>query len=231
MKHRCSAARHSVVFTWVMLGVMSVAACGGDEAGTIGVEVSFETGLPRASRDLAVRVEVYLVDSCDVIEAGDRPDNATASSYALRDGDAGPILGSVAPGEYGLYAVAQDANCAVVAAGCDPITIGAETAGPLSVSLSGFSGTGCSIEEECSIDTGDCTNGFDGGSGGSGGDGGGVVNDCSTEPDLTACKYRGRQGLCRMGECCTDCWDGSACQEADGTLVCGEDGALCMACE
>lgn len=201
---------------------MSFAACGGDEAGTLGVEVSFETGLPRASRDLAVRVEAYLVASCNAITTGERPDNATASTYALRDGDAGPILGSVAPGDYGLYAVAQDANCAVVAAGCAPITISAETAGPLSVSLSGFSGAGCSIEEECSIDTGDCTNGVDGGV---------VVNDCSTEPDLTACKYRGRQGLCRMGECCTDCWDGSACQEADGALLCGEDGALCMACE
>ena len=185
---------------------MSVAACGGDEAGTLGVEVSFEPGLPRAARDLAVRVEVYLVDSCDAVEAGERPDNATASSYALRDGDAGPMLGAVDPGEYGLYAVAQDANCAVVATGCAPITIGAESAGPLSVSLSGFSGTGCSIEEECLIDTGDCWNGVDGGGGGSGGDGGGgVVNDCSTEPDDTACRDKGRLGLCRMGECCTDC--------------------------
>ena len=212
-----------------MLGLMSVAACGGDEAGTLGVEVSFEPGLPRAARDLAVRVEVYLVDSCDAVEAGERPDKSTASSYALRDGDAGPMLGADDPGEYGLYAVAQDANCAVVAAGCAPITISTETAGPLSVSLAGFSGTGCSIEEECLMDTGDCSDGL-GGGGGSGGDGGGV-NDCSTEPDLTACKYRGRQGLCRMGECCTDCWDGSACQEPDGVLLCGEDGALCMACE
>ena len=112
-----------------------------------------------------MRVEVYLVDSCDDVTLGARPVPAVATTYVRRD-KAG-ALGEVEPGDYGLYGVAQDVNCAVVAAACTPVTI----AGPdddLAVTLSNLQSGGCAIGMDCSLDTGECTeNG--GGTGGTGG--------------------------------------------------------------
>jgi hypothetical protein len=117
-----------------------------------------------------VRVEVYLVDSCADVTLGTRPVPAIASTYVLRDGDDGAFGDALEPGDYGLYGVAQDANCAVVAAGCAPVTI-TDQQDTLAVTLSAIDREGCPADRVCSIQTGDCVDGT-GGTGGAGGMGG-----------------------------------------------------------
>jgi hypothetical protein len=90
----------------------------------------------------------------------------------LRGGEAGAFGDALANGEYGLYGVAQDADCAVVAAGCAPVTI-TDAQDTLAVTLRTFEGQGCSVDRFCSVETGDCLDGA-GGTGGSGGAGGRV---------------------------------------------------------
>jgi hypothetical protein len=119
-----------------------------------------------------VRVEVYLVDSCANVTLGTRPVPAVASTYVLRGGEAGAFGDALANGDYGLYGVAQDADCAVVAAGCAPVTI-TDAQDTLAVTLRTFEGQGCSVDRFCSVETGDCLDGA-GGTGGSGGAGGRV---------------------------------------------------------
>jgi hypothetical protein len=70
-------------------------------------------------------------------------------------------------GDYGLYGVAQDADCAVVAAGCATVTI-TDAEDTLGVTLSTFESGGCRVEQVCSMETGDCLDGA-GGTGGTGG--------------------------------------------------------------
>ena len=132
--------------------------CGGEAASEeLSVDVSFAPGVPRAARDEAVRVEVYLVGSCDSVVMGDRPDDAFDSMFVLRDGSAGQAIGIPEPGQYGLYAIAQDSNCAVVGAACDEVTIDAAPQETYSVELGSFSGEGCFANQQCSTETGDCT--------------------------------------------------------------------------
>ncbi len=135
------------------------------------MEASFASGVPRAARDEAVRVEGYLVASCDSVEIPERPNDAIGSTFTLRDGPEGPPIPVPDPGEYGLYAVALDSSCAVVAAGCDTVTVPTDSQATLAVTLGTFSLEGCAADEQCSIDTGACI-GPDGGTGGAGGTGG-----------------------------------------------------------
>lgn len=51
-------------------------------------------------------------------------------------GDAVPALGDLAPGDYGLYARAMNAECQVVAAGCTPIVVEGGGEGQLAVDMS-----------------------------------------------------------------------------------------------
>jgi len=95
---------------------------------------------------------------------------AVASTYVLRDGEAGAFGDVPEPGSYGLYGVAQDSDCAVVAAGCAPVTI-ADAQDTLTVTLSAFEGGGCPVDQTCAMQTGDCVDGT-GGTGGVGGTGG-----------------------------------------------------------
>ena len=127
--------------------------------------VSFHPGSARSAREEAVRVEVYLVSSCQNVELGERDVPSVASTFVLKGGDAGGFETIPPPGDYGLYGLAQDANCAVVAAGCEPVVIdsGSET---LSVRLRGFSGLGCGSGESCSMQSGECQVGGAGGAGG-----------------------------------------------------------------
>ncbi len=144
-----------------------VAGCASSTPDGPSFEVSFDSTLARSARDRAVRVEVYLVDSCDDVTLGTRPVPAVASTYVLRDGEAGAFGGTPDAGDYGLYAVAQDEDCAVVAAGCSPVTI-ASSDDTLEVTLSTFNGDGCPDDQTCSMQTGDCVDGT-GGTGGIGG--------------------------------------------------------------
>ena len=224
-----------------------IAACSAELASNEGprVDVVFDPGMPRSARDLAVRVEVYLVESCDSVALGVRPVEAAATAHALRDGDSGTLGTDFAPGSYGVYAVAQDANCAVVAAGCNPATIPESLDGVLMVSLSAFPAEGCTAAQQCDLNSGNCIDG--GGTGGTGGGGntggtgaggsagtggtGGVPVDCSVEPDETPCSSEGAIGLCRAGACCTGCWDGGTCHGGDEPVRCGAGGQLCVLCE
>jgi len=102
-------------------------------------------------------VEVYLVDSCADVTLGTRPVPAVASTYVLRDED-GAFGDALEPGDYGFYGVAQDENCAVVAAGCAPVTITNEQ-DTLAVTLSALESEGCRVDQVCSMQTGDCLDG------------------------------------------------------------------------
>ena len=135
-----------------------VAACAGSGPGGPSFEVSFDPTMPKSTRDRAVRVEVYLVDSCVDVTIGTRPVPALASTYVLRDGEEGAFGVGIPPGDYGLYAVAQDADCAVVAAACAPVTV-VDEEDTLKVTVSVFPGEGCPIDQDCSLQTGDCVDG------------------------------------------------------------------------
>jgi hypothetical protein len=47
----------------------------------------------------------------------------------------------------------------------------------------------------------------------------------------TACTSSGgAMGLCRMGRCCTGCWDGTRCRPGNLGTVCGARGVMCASC-
>ena len=148
----------------IVWGAALVAGCAGSAPSGPSFEVSFDSTLARSARDRAVRVEVYLVDSCAEVTLGDRSVTSIASTYVLRDGQDGAFEAPLEAGAYGLYGVAQDADCVVVAAGCAPVTI-TSSVDTLAVTLSTFEGDRCSGDQVCSIQTGDCLDGT-GGSGG-----------------------------------------------------------------
>lgn len=133
--------------------------------------VTFDDTLSRSARDEALRVEVYLVDTCDAVIFGDRPASFTADAFVVRDGESTTLGDELAPGDYGLYALARNAECAVVAAGCNSVTVTGEADQPR-VTLSAFQGEGCPDDLQCSIQTGNCVIGGSGGSGGTAGSGG-----------------------------------------------------------
>jgi len=153
-----------VLFPMVWAAVM-VTACASSGPGGPSFEVSFDPTIPKSTRDRAVRVEVYLVDSCGDVTIGTRPVPAVASTYVLRDGEEGAFGVGIPPGDYGLYAVAQDTDCAMVAAGCAPVTV-VDEEDTLVVTVSVFPSEGCPIDQDCSLQTGDCVDGGTGGVGG-----------------------------------------------------------------
>ena len=150
---------------------MAITACAGSGPAGPSFEVSFDPTMPRSGREEAVRVEVYLVDSCANVAIGVRPVPAIASAYVLQDGEAGAFGDPLEVGDYGLYGVAQDENCAVVAAGCAPVTI-TNASDTLEVTLGALAGGACPSDQDCSLESGNCVDGA-GGTGGTGGTGGG----------------------------------------------------------
>jgi len=182
--------RTSLVATLLGLAASLALGCGSAAGGEgLNMEASFAPGVPRAARDEAVRVEGYLIESCDSVDIPDRPNDELGSTFTLRDGTQAPPIAAPNPGEYGLYAVALDSNCAVVAAGCETVTVLAGSEETLSVTMGAYSGAGCAEGQQCSIDTGDCI-GPDGGTGGVGGEGGtgGVGGaDCTDADDDGYC--------------------------------------------
>ena len=141
--------------SWIACAAALVAGCAGSTPDGPSFGVSFDSTLARSARDRAVRVEVYLIDSCEEVTLGMRPLSVVASTYVLRDGAAGAFGDTPEAGDYGFYALAQDEDCAVVAAGCSPVTI-ASSNDTLEVTLSTFSGEGCTCGQVCSMQTGDC---------------------------------------------------------------------------
>jgi parallel beta-helix repeat protein len=118
------------------------------------IEVSFANDVDRSVRDRAQRVEVYLVASCDAMQIPERPSDALGSTFSVREGSEGLPIEVPEDGEYALYAIAQDQDCAVVAAGCDVLSI---PDGPATVTMRAFSGPGCSGGDRCALETGQCS--------------------------------------------------------------------------
>lgn len=206
---------------WVASVSALLAGCGANPGGP-GVEVSFASGMPRSVQEQAVLVEVYLVSSCDGVSTGERPATSIASTHVLREGGGPPLGDDFDPGEYGLYALAKDANCAVVAAGCASVSVSADQQDPWSVTISASSGQGCSIGQQCDLDSGDCVETGDGGVGD-----GGPPDPCVGAADEMLCTVDDQDGLCRTGACCVGCWDGTTCRPGNQTQSCGTGGELC----
>lgn len=152
----------------ISTAAVSSLGCAGSEPAGPSFAVSFDsTPAARSAQTNAQRVELYLVDSCASVTLGDRPVPAAAGTFVLRN-ESGSFETVPDDGDYGLYAVAQDGSCAVVAAGCNPVSIDDST-GTLSVTLSNVQGSGCPVGQSCAIDTtGECISGT-GGTGGAGG--------------------------------------------------------------
>lgn len=153
---------------WGVLGLLL--SCSGSDPSGPRFEVSFDSSLARGAANEAVRVELYLVDACSDVELGVRPVPALATATVLRDGVSGGFDVLPASGEYGLYGVAQDADCAVMAAGCETVIV-TDATETLAVTLGSVDRPGCPAEEECSLASGECVDGA-GGSGGTVGAGG-----------------------------------------------------------
>ncbi len=186
------------------LAAASGFGCGGEPGSVsegLDVQVAFAPGVPRSAIDSAVRVEAYLVDSCDSVAIGEIPDDALASTYTLRDGDPGPAIDEPAPGEYGLYAVAQDSDCAVVGAGCTPVTVDSGSLSSVSVELGVFAGEGCLETQQCSMETGECV---------------GPGDDCvDSDEDGLGDGTLGNAGCINTTTDSND-GDGSVCADTDG---------------
>lgn len=150
---------------WGMLGLLL--SCGGSDPSGPRFEVSFDDSLARGAANEAVRVELYLVEACSEVELGTRPVPALATATVLRDGPSSGFNVLPAPGDYGLYGVAQDADCAVMAAGCETVEVSDATE-VLGITLRSLDRPGCPAALECSFASGECVDG----SGGTGGDGG-----------------------------------------------------------
>ncbi len=152
-------------------------------------------------------MEVYLVDSCDSVVMAERPNDAFGSTFTLRSGSGGLPIAVPDPGQYGLYARAQDSNCAVVGAGCNEVSIDTAGGGTLLVELGAFSGQACPVGQECSIDTGECT---------------GLIDDCvDLDGDGLGDGTLGNAG------CVNTTTDSN---DADGMLCADTDGDSCDDC-
>jgi len=149
---------------------MLLCGCGGSEAAGPSFEVSFDSSLARSGLGAPTRVELYLLDDCGDVTLGERGVPAIATATIVKDGTAGRFQDALTPGEFGIYGVAQDDDCAVVAAACAPVTIEAE-GDVLALTLSRFDAPGCAAEQFCSRQSGECVDGS-GGAGGVGGAGG-----------------------------------------------------------
>lgn len=109
--------------------------------------------VPPLSSSDAVRVEVSLLPTCEGQALGDPPSAPLATPVDITQVRSRP-LGVFDQGDYGLYGRAFDASCAVVAAGCAPVTVG--DGDLLEVGLSPLSGPGCEADERCGAE-GTCT--------------------------------------------------------------------------
>ncbi len=211
---------HSTATIWTaIIGCLSslLLGCAGGGATQIEVEVT----LPEPMNLQTERVEVFLVQSCgpEHVDPGKKPSEWLASVYTLRDDTLDSLDssdGGFMPGQYGLYAVAQDGDCAVVAQRCIELELNSEAQDPVIIELEPWSGTGCSDGVSCSLETGQCPE---------------PVTDCSVAKEGRSCLLEDVAGLCRQGKCCTGCWTGSACATGDEATRCGIGGGLCQLCE
>jgi len=97
----------------------------------------------------AVRVDVWLIRSCDEVTVGDVP-GSSLRSLTIVDGASTEPIGAVDQDLYGLYGRAWEDGCTLFAAGCAEVAVRAGGDGELVVALDELSPTrGCDAEEEC----------------------------------------------------------------------------------
>lgn len=197
-----------------MLAVGSLAlVIGSCEVTGYEVLVRFEA---QALADAAVRVELALVPLCDNQPDGSEPLNAVLD-VSLRATEPATPLGRVAPGSYGLYGRALSSDCRVVASGCEPVQVEAGGTGQLAVSLVANWGAAC-LPAQCVNSV--CVEA----DGGTPREDAGVDSGHEPPPDAA-------EPPCMAEECCTGCWDGTACRAGTDDAACGSGGAACTACE
>ena len=214
--------RSSITLASLLAG-LSLVGCGGGYE----VEVHFD---PEALADDGAAVEIALVPSCAAQTLGAPASGALTVVTAHRMGGV-ERLGDVAPGDYGLYARAMSADCEVIAAGCEPVSLAAGGEGVLVVTVSAIAGPGCTAGTVC--EAGECVR-SDGGMGecpGGCDDG----DACTTDVCVAAACVSSTRDLDGDGhgdEACPvvggvpndDCDDSSPVAYADATELCnGED--------
>lgn len=126
----------------IALVTMALVAC---DVPTPSVVVRFEEPVSAAD---AVRVEVSLLAACDGQVLGD--DAASPITTVEVTPTRSQPLGTFDRGDYGLYGRAFDESCAVVAAGCDRVSLG--DGDPLEVHLSSLAGETCPVGERCAAE-------------------------------------------------------------------------------
>ncbi len=138
----------------------------------------------------AVRVDVWLIRSCDEVTAGDVP-GSSLRSLTIVDGASTEPIGAVEEDLYGLYGRAWEDGCTLFAAGCAEVTVRAGGDGELVVALDELSPPrGCDPDEECAL--GRCRP--------QGGDGDADA-DCEPEGGLCALPADCCNGACWFGFC------------------------------
>lgn len=143
----------------------------------------------------------------------------------------------LADGTYYFYAEARSANCGALATGCTIVTVPVTTESIIVTLLGGTAGPRC--------DTSTCNAGVcgrpDAGQMDLGVDLGVDLGppDLGEPPDFgvslcmgegTACGTGATAGLCRSGNCCPGCWDGTVCRAGTENIQCGDEGAMCVSC-
>ncbi len=134
------ASRHAAAGALALVFVAALS--GGCDVPTPSVVVRFES--PASAAD-AVRVEVSLLETCEGQTVGEAA-TSPITTVEVTPTRSQPI-GTFDRGDYGLYGRAFDASCAVVAAGCDHVSLGADD--PLEVRLAPIAGEGCQGGERC----------------------------------------------------------------------------------
>lgn len=141
--------------------------------GCAGGEYSVEVRLPAGALERARAIELALLPgSCAGQSLGAPPEDAAQRVSLRREGERGAFTPASA-GAYGVYALARDAACAPVAAGCTEVDLVPGGSGSIVVALEAVSGGACSA-----CDDGVCGQfamdaGPDGGDRDGGGDDGG----------------------------------------------------------
>ena len=184
----------------------AVAACGGDPASLQWV-ITHESP-DTASMTATLRVQIT-EGSCG--EMGAVEYEATLGP----DGSGGSDPGELGKGTFAFRAEAVDADCNRIASGCTEVDL--PQSGEVEVPLTPMTGASiCEAGEECN-GSGRCRSMT------------GV--DAGPEP----CEMEGEPcgdgaGVCRGGECCTGCWNGSSCAGGRAVNACGVAGGDCVSC-
>jgi alpha-tubulin suppressor-like RCC1 family protein len=210
----------------LLLTSLLAAGCGN---GAYDVRVQFD---PATLADAADVVELFVVENCaEQDDRGGPPVGSVLRSVVARRSETALPMGSLPPGDYGLYGLARGSDCVVVAAGCEDISVAARGSGQLEVTLTPVDdGGGCPPTSTCA--SGLCI-APDAGRDGGGDAGSDAGFDAGPEVPCTdgeACVRSGAPGICYGTSCCTGCWTGTDCAAGTASEACGEGGGECTAC-